>query len=68
MIATVVNGEDRSFEEGTTVRELVAALVGEARGVAVAVNAEIVARSEWAARQVADGDRIEVLRAAQGGC
>lgn len=68
MIAAVVNGEDRPLEDATTVGELVAALVGEGRGVAVAVNGEIVARSEWAATPIADGDRIEVLRAAQGGC
>ena len=68
MIAAVVNGETRSLSEGTTLGELVADLVGEVRGVAVAVNAEIVGRSEWAARPVSDGDRVEVLRAAQGGC
>ena len=38
-----------------------------ARGVAVAVNGEVVPRSAWEARRVADGDRVEALTAMQGG-
>jgi sulfur carrier protein len=37
------------------------------RGVAVAVGAEVVPRSEWDARPLAAGDRVEVLNAIQGG-
>lgn len=36
-------------------------------GVAVAVNGEVVPRSDWAARRLAPGDRVEVVRAVQGG-
>ncbi len=68
MIAVVVNGEAKRLGEATTVGELVAELAGDARGVAVAVNAEVLTRAEWATRKVAEGDRVEVLRAAQGGC
>ena len=37
------------------------------RGVAVAVDAEVVPRSEWARRRLDDGARVEVLTAMQGG-
>jgi sulfur carrier protein len=37
------------------------------RGLAVAVDAEVVPRSEWDARPLADGERVEVLTAIQGG-
>lgn len=37
------------------------------RGVAVAVNEEVVPRSAWDETPVRDGDRVEVLNAAQGG-
>ena len=49
--------------------ELLAALGVEprARGVAVAVNGEVVPRSAWEDRRVADGDRVEALTAMQGG-
>jgi sulfur carrier protein len=37
------------------------------RGVAVAVDAEVVPRSEWARCRLWDGARVEVLTAMQGG-
>ena len=37
------------------------------RGVAVAIGSEVVPRSEWTARELADGDAVEVLVAVQGG-
>lgn len=67
MIAVTVNGEPYGLET-TTIESLVEALGAGSRGVAVAVNAEVIARSLWKVTSLADGDRIEVLRAAQGGC
>jgi sulfur carrier protein len=48
------------------------ALLGELglagqRGVAAAVNAEVVPRAGWASRALAQGDRVLVIRATQGG-
>jgi sulfur carrier protein len=39
----------------------------EARGVAVAVDGEVVPRGDWGARRLRDGARVEVLNAMQGG-
>jgi sulfur carrier protein len=39
----------------------------EARGVAVAVDGEVVPRSAWERRAVDDGARVEVVGAIQGG-
>jgi sulfur carrier protein len=33
----------------------------------VAVDAEVVPRGEWAAHELQDGARVEILRAIQGG-
>lgn len=63
----VVNGETRSVPEGTSVDELVRRTGAGPRGVAVAVNDEVVARSAWAATTLDEGDRVEVLGAMQGG-
>jgi sulfur carrier protein len=38
-----------------------------ARGVAVAVDGEVVPRSQWADLTLADGSRVEVVDAIQGG-
>jgi sulfur carrier protein len=64
-----VNGEPRAVEPGTTVAALLDALhlTAGRRGVAVAVDAEVVPRTEWERTEVPDGSRVEVLAAIQGG-
>jgi sulfur carrier protein len=64
----VLNGEPRE-RDGATIVELLADLGVEARarGVAVAVNGEIVPRTEWPSHRVDTGDRVEALSAMQGG-
>ncbi|WP_408896727.1 sulfur carrier protein ThiS [Nocardioides sp. R1-1] len=61
------NGEAVALE--ATVADLLRTRLGNARphGVAVAVNAEVVPRGEWAAHRLADGDVVEVVTAVQGG-
>jgi len=66
-VTVTVNGERRELSEGTTVAALVAGLGTGGRGVAVAVNAEVVSRSRWEGTPLQPGDRVEVLGAAQGG-
>ncbi|HEX9314451.1 MAG TPA: sulfur carrier protein ThiS [Actinomycetota bacterium] len=46
---------------------LAAAGMRDLRGVAIALDEEVVPRSNWAARQLHEGQRIEVVRASQGG-
>ena len=64
-----VNGEPSTVAAGETVAELLAALgvAASGRGVAVAVDGEVVPRGEWDAHELADGARVEVLTAMQGG-
>jgi sulfur carrier protein len=63
-----VNGEPRE-RTGATVAELLADLGVEdrARGVAVAVDGEVVPRAEWPQRRINEGERDEALSAMQGG-
>jgi sulfur carrier protein len=65
----VVNGASHDLAPGTTVRELLDELdvPGGARGVAVAVDAEVVPRGEWETTELDEGAHVEVLRAIQGG-
>ncbi|MEJ5256551.1 MAG: sulfur carrier protein ThiS [Acidimicrobiales bacterium] len=63
----VLNGHPHEVPEGTTVAALVAGLARTPRGVAVALNEEVVPRSTWSETSLCAGDRVEVLGAAQGG-
>ncbi len=63
----VVNGEPRELDTGARVAHVVAVLRADPTGSAVAVNGEVVPRSAWPTGALADGDRVEVLTAVQGG-
>jgi sulfur carrier protein len=62
-----INGASRVVPGDATVADLVAELASYRRGIAVAVNGEVVPRTGWADAVLGDGDRVEVLTAAQGG-
>jgi len=66
-VRVTVNGAESQLSAGTTVARLVADLGRSPDGVAVAVDGEVVPRSGWADRPLADGERVEVLAAVQGG-
>jgi thiazole synthase len=63
-----LNGEPVELRDGATVADAVREAGGdsEARGFAVAVAGEVVPRGEWG-RALADGEKVEVLAAIQGG-
>ncbi|NPB06625.1 MAG: sulfur carrier protein ThiS [Aquificae bacterium] len=65
----VVNGQEREIPRELTVMELLSELGVKYRevGLAVAVNEEIVPKSEYEKKVVRDGDRVEVVQLVGGG-
>ena len=65
----MLNGESAEFVDGATVTTALASLdlPASGRGVAVAVDAEVVPRTQWQTHELNEGARVEVLRAIQGG-
>lgn len=69
MIAVQLNGEWHDLDDGATVADAVA-LLGvplDARGVAVALDREVVRRGAWGDTPLTAGARVEILTAIQGG-
>jgi sulfur carrier protein len=68
-VRAVINGEPHELEPGATLALVVARLEGvpEGRGVAVALDGEVVPQRLWADTPVADGARVELVVAVQGG-
>ena len=64
-----LNGRPAELPEGATVSTVVAELElpAEGRGVAVAVDAEVVPRGAWDRTVLGEGARVEVVHAVQGG-
>lgn len=61
-----VNGENQEYES-ESVEQLLWRLSIESRGVAVAIDGEIVRKSEWSDTQIEDGSSIEIVTAVAGG-
>jgi len=66
-VNVVLNGEPAELRDGATVADVLAHLQAPDRGVAVAVDAAVVPRSAWAQTELAEGARVEVVQAVQGG-
>jgi len=64
-----LNGEMRELAEGATLVEAARAAGVEegGRGVAIALEGEVVPRGEWEATRLREGQAVEVLAAIQGG-
>ncbi len=62
-----LNGQPRSFDEPVTVGALVDTEVADRRGVAVAVDGDVLPRSSWDTTTLHDGAKVELVGAVQGG-
>lgn len=63
-----VNDQPREVAAGLALTDLLSDLgLAERKGVAVAINDEVVPRSTWPARTLTESDHVLVIQAAQGG-
>jgi sulfur carrier protein len=69
MPPVLLNGESTTLEDGATLIDAIVAAGApeDGRGVAVAVNGEVIPRALWDKTHVRIGQHIEVLHAVQGG-
>ncbi|MBX9932544.1 MAG: sulfur carrier protein ThiS [Methylobacterium sp.] len=66
-----VNGTPREYEvrDIETLFRIEAEETGieSPQGIAIALNGRVVRRRDWAETTLVDGDRVEIVRAMQGG-
>lgn len=65
----LINGAPHVLEPEATLAAAVAQLPGarDGRGVAAALNGEVIPRREWADTRLSEGAQIELVVAVQGG-
>ncbi|WP_024015109.1 sulfur carrier protein ThiS [Aquifex aeolicus] len=65
----VLNGEEREIPREMTIMELLEEIGVKFRevGLAVAINEEVVPKSEYTTRKVREGDKVEVVQLVGGG-
>ena len=65
-----INGEERDFSDAdalSTLATLIETLGMKSDRVAVELNRDVVSRDRWAATQLNDGDRLEIVHFVGGG-
>lgn len=62
-----INGEPQSLDDGLTVADLLAQFELAPQRVAVEINEELAPRATFAERQLAEGDRVEIVTLVGGG-
>lgn len=62
-----INGEPRDFESVSTLSDLIARLGMKPDRVAVELNRELIRRDHWAATQLTEGDKLEIVHFVGGG-
>ena len=63
----IVNNKEMEMAEGSTLSTLAEALRLPEKGVAVAVNNQMIPREEWSATSLQAGAQVVVIKAACGG-
>ncbi|WP_031530332.1 sulfur carrier protein ThiS [Dyadobacter crusticola] len=64
----IINDQSREIPEHYSVQQLLSGLFPDSlKGIAVAINQSVLARSEWERRQLQPHDRITLIKATQGG-
>jgi len=63
----IINGEVKTFQENTTLMQVLKELSLEGKVMAAAVNMEIVKQDSWNNCVLVDGDKLELLDFVGGG-
>jgi sulfur carrier protein len=66
-MTVIVNGATRDLPPGVTLEDVVSQLAASPKGVAAAVNGEVVPRRAWPGTELAERDEVEIVTAVQGG-
>ncbi len=63
----IINGEEKTFDEGLSLKEIIISLQIEDKVMAAAVNMEIVKKDEWINYRPVNDDKLELLQFVGGG-
>ena len=63
----IINGEEKEFNENSTLQAVINELKVEDKVMAAAVNMEIVKKDEWNKYIVKNDDKLELLQFVGGG-
>ena len=62
-----LNGEDLELQDGAVLADICSKLGIDSKGVAFAIDSDVIPRDEWTSTKLADGTEVMMIRAACGG-
>ncbi|TSE10066.1 MULTISPECIES: sulfur carrier protein ThiS [Aquimarina] len=67
MMTVNVNNQNQSISENSSISALLEQLDIVAKGIAIAINNEIISKEKWNEIQVQKEDQVTIIKATQGG-
>ena len=67
MISVSVNNEVKEVTHQTTLKELLQTLNQKGDGIAIAINNQIITKSDWESTLLIENDNVLLIQATQGG-
>jgi len=67
MAKVIINGEEKTFEDNKSLKEIIVSLKIEDKVMAAAVNMDIVKKDDWGEFIPKENDKIELLQFVGGG-
>ena len=67
MITVKVNQKEHQISENLTVQKFVEALKIQTTGIAIAINYNVVKKTDWDTKHVIHNDDILIIKSTQGG-
>jgi sulfur carrier protein len=64
----IINNKEKDFRDGDTLLSLLTSeQINSVKGIAVAVDGNVIPRNKWNTHQLKAGNQILIIKAAQGG-
>lgn len=67
MITVKVNQKEHQISENLTIQKFVEALKIQSNGIAIAINYNVVKKTDWDTKCVINNDDILIIKSTQGG-
>jgi len=67
MINIKVNNKTHQFQSNNSLEVILSSLDISVNGIAVAVNQDIISKSDWKLKTLHEGDEVLIIKATQGG-
>lgn len=67
MITVQVNQKEHQIAAATTVSSLIEKLNVQTNGIAIAVNNQVVKKTDWSLQQLQQNDAVLIIKSTQGG-